>query len=154
MVNDLMGGLMQDLSGFLPEDDPNVKVMVAQKKLCDLQKQEEALYAVIGKQAVERDGLEAFAVHADQLKLVQQNILEAKNTLDLAVREQEERGIDESRRVCLCTCSCCGHENPDGTKYCERCGAKLLEWEKLICLHCGAELLPNALFCGQCGCKV
>ncbi|HZK28606.1 MAG TPA: zinc ribbon domain-containing protein [Clostridia bacterium] len=48
-------------------------------------------------------------------------------------------------------CSCCGHENPQGTEFCDDCGAKLIQWEKLFCAVCGAEISPCERFCGKCG---
>ena len=145
---------MADHFDFLSEDDPACQVMRAQQALCDLEAQEDALYTAIGREAYQRYGAETFKEQLTALNELESRIAEAKTQLDEAVTALEERKIDESRRVCLCVCTCCGYENPDGTKYCERCGAKLLEWEKLICLYCGAELLPNALFCGQCGNKL
>ncbi|WP_312613342.1 hypothetical protein [Oscillibacter sp.] len=47
MANDLFGGLMKGLSGFMPQDDPDVKLMSAQSDLSDLQQQETAIYADI-----------------------------------------------------------------------------------------------------------
>ena len=50
MANDLFGGLIKGLSGFMPQDDPDVKLMSAQSDLSDLQQQETAIYADIGRQ--------------------------------------------------------------------------------------------------------
>lgn len=52
-MSDFFGGLMKGLSGFMPQDDPDVKVMMAQSELNDLQKKEAELYMQIGKQALE-----------------------------------------------------------------------------------------------------
>lgn len=55
MANDLFGGLsglMKGLSGFMPQDDPDVKLMNTQSELNDLQNQETALYAEIGRQSL------------------------------------------------------------------------------------------------------
>ena len=57
MANDFLGGLgglMKGLSGLMPQDDPNVKILNAQAELNDLQKKETDLYAEIGKAALER----------------------------------------------------------------------------------------------------
>ena len=43
MANDLFGGLsglMKGLSGFMPQDDPNVMMMNAQNEVSDLMTQE------------------------------------------------------------------------------------------------------------------
>src|SRR5262245_9438766 len=44
-------------------------------------------------------------------------------------------------------CASCNLENPEGKKFCEECGAKLLS----VCPSCGAEVRPTAKFCGDCG---
>lgn len=48
-MSDFFGGLMKGQSGFMPQDDPDVKVT----ELNDLQKKEAELYMQIGKQALE-----------------------------------------------------------------------------------------------------
>jgi len=47
-------------------------------------------------------------------------------------------------------CPKCQHENREGAKFCEECGAKL----QPICSNCGAELRPQAKFCDECGVKL
>jgi len=47
-------------------------------------------------------------------------------------------------------CPKCNHENRDGAKFCESCGAKL----QLACPKCGSELSPQARFCDNCGAKI
>src|SRR5215510_4360161 len=44
-------------------------------------------------------------------------------------------------------CPSCGFENPEGMKFCEDCGIKLVH----VCPTCGQDLRPNAKFCGHCG---
>jgi len=44
-------------------------------------------------------------------------------------------------------CAKCGGENPAGKKFCEACGAKLVQ----SCPRCGGEVRPAAKFCGDCG---
>ena len=47
-------------------------------------------------------------------------------------------------------CTSCGTENPDGARFCKRCGARLASG----CPSCGAPIEPDAAFCGQCGTHV
>ena len=47
-------------------------------------------------------------------------------------------------------CSTCGTDNPDGARFCKRCGARLGPG----CPTCGAPLEPDAAFCGQCGTRL
>ena len=80
MGNDLfggLGGLMKGLSGLMPQDDPNVKLMNAQGDLDGLKKQENELYVEIGKLAYQRDGAAAWPGQAEKLNLVQMNIAAA-----------------------------------------------------------------------------
>jgi class 3 adenylate cyclase len=44
-------------------------------------------------------------------------------------------------------CSQCGHENRTGAKFCEECGAHLVQ----VCISCGAQLSTTAKFCWECG---
>src|SRR5215831_1490094 len=44
-------------------------------------------------------------------------------------------------------CGSCSFENPEGKKYCEECGTKLVH----VCSSCGTEVRPTAKFCGDCG---
>jgi len=44
-------------------------------------------------------------------------------------------------------CSQCGFENPDGIKFCGKCGAKLLH----LCPSCNSPNPPHFDFCGECG---
>ncbi len=44
-------------------------------------------------------------------------------------------------------CESCGFANPEGKKFCEECGTKLVR----VCPSCGAEVRPAAKFCGDCG---
>jgi hypothetical protein len=80
MSNDLfggLGGLMKGLSGFMPQDDPDVKLMNTQSELNDLQNQETALYAEIGRQSLAK-GSGQFPELEGRLKLVQANLTEAQ----------------------------------------------------------------------------
>ncbi len=44
-------------------------------------------------------------------------------------------------------CPECGNENPAGSKFCMKCGARFSQ----ICPNCGAGNLAEATYCGQCG---
>ena len=47
-------------------------------------------------------------------------------------------------------CSNCGTENPDGTKFCIECAARLSQ----VCPSCGKANLPTAKFCGECAAPI
>ena len=44
-------------------------------------------------------------------------------------------------------CSQCGHDNTDGAKFCNECGARL----ELVCLACASVNPPGSNFCNECG---
>ena len=50
-------------------------------------------------------------------------------------------------------CSACGAANPEGTNFCQQCGAKLGPPAASFCTSCGAKLAAGAPFCGACGAK-
>lgn len=46
-------------------------------------------------------------------------------------------------------CPACGHENPDGFKFCGECGAALQA--ERVCASCGTANAASLKFCGECG---
>ena len=135
-----IGGLMKGLSSFMPQDDPAVKLMSAQNDVNDLRKQEEELYAEIGRQAALTYGMDTFGDTANKLRLVQANLADAQAKLNTAKAEKAAG-----------TCTSCGYVNPPATKFCQECGAKLEKAVKIFCTSCGAEIAPGIRFCGECG---
>ena len=47
-------------------------------------------------------------------------------------------------------CPRCGHENPQGNKFCNNCGS-LLTPQEIECPKCGHKNDPTSKFCGGCG---
>ena len=144
-----LGGLMKGLSGFMPQDDPDVKLMTAQSDLNDLRTQETELYAQIGRQALAQGSGQCPELES-KLRLVQENMAEAQARLKSAqlekdAKEAAQRAEDEKH-----ICPECGSRNPDDTKFCQECGAKL---GALTCQQCGTALAPGTRFCGECGAK-
>lgn len=144
-----LGGLMKGLSGFMPQDDPDVKLMTAQSDLNDLRTQETELYAKIGRQALAQGSGQCPELES-KLRLVQENMAEAQARLKSAqlekdAKEAAQRAEDEKH-----ICPECGSRNPDDTKFCQECGAKL---GALTCQRCGTALAPGTRFCGECGAK-
>lgn len=148
-----LGGLVKGLASVMPQDDPDVQLFNAQSEAAELQKQENELYASIGRRAVEENGLDSFGELADRMKLTQSNLIRAKARIEVLQREKEAREQAERRAAEERTCPQCGHENPEGTKFCRECGAKL-GMEKNLCPSCGAENASGVKFCQECGARL
>ncbi len=151
-MSDLFGGLsglVKGLSGFMPKDDPDVKLMLAQGELSDLQRQETEIYVQIGKQAYETEK-GRFPDLESKLKQIHTNLTEAGERLRSAQAEKDAKEAAQQAEEQMHTCAACGNVNPDGVKFCQECGAKLLPSN---CRKCGAALPPGTRFCGKCGLK-
>lgn len=151
-MSDLLGGLsglMKGLTGFMPQDDPDVKVITAQSEVSELQKQETGLYAQIGKQALAK-GSGQFPELESKLRLVQQNLATAEEKLRGAKLEKEGKEAIQRAEDAKRTCPACGTRSTDDSKFCQECGQKLGVAQ---CRQCGAELAPSTRFCGSCGAK-
>lgn len=148
-----LGGLMKGLSGLMPQDDPEIKLMNAQTEVNEQKARLTDLYAQIGKQAVEKYGLETFDEYADTLKLLQSNLMAAESALKSAQQQKEAIELAEKEKAERETCPECGARNPGEVKFCQECGAKLGIRTKNLCVKCGASLALGARFCGECGTK-
>jgi len=158
MANDLfsgfgsLGGLMKGLSGFMPQDDPDVQLMNAQNEVGDLKAQETALYTEIGKLAFEQQP-DAFPAQANKIRLIRTNLAEAEarlNSLTQAKQAAEQAAQAAADRF---HCPNCGEQNPEGVKFCRECGSKL-DAGKAVCMGCGQENPPGTRFCGGCGARL
>ena len=144
-----LGGLMKGLSGLMPQDDPQVKMMNVQNQVNDLKAQEEAVYTEIGRLAYEQNP-GAFPVQQNKLQLIGANLAEAQAALDR--QTQEKRAAEQAAKDAAdaSTCPNCGNQNAEGVKFCQECGAKLGAG-KSVCPGCGQENPPGTRFCGGCG---
>ncbi len=73
--------------------------------------------------------------------------------MDKKKREGREAVQEDHNGLCLCTCTCCGHQNPEGSRHCQACGHYLIVWEEILCPSCGAEIPAEFSYCGHCGSK-
>ncbi len=146
MANDLFGGLGNLFKGFMPKDDPAVKLMDAQGDIDGLRRQETEIYAEVGKKAMAEDA-GRYSEYANRLRMVREEIERAEQALKAAQTESEAKKIEEAKG----TCPECGHKNPEGTKFCQECGCKLAL--RTDCVSCGAAFAPGTRFCGACGAK-
>ena len=148
-----LGGLVKGLTSIMPQDDPNTQLLIMQSEVSDLKKQEDELYINIGKMAAEQYGLESFGGIAEQMKLIEANLAAAQGKLDEAKGVAQAKEKVEKDALAGRTCSQCGYENPEGTKFCQECGNKL-GMTKMVCPSCGQENSLGTKFCGGCGTRL
>jgi len=149
-LGDLVGGF----SKMMPQDDPNVKAFNARKELSDLQKQENDIFAEIGRKVFEQNGAADFPAEADRLRLLQSNIAAAKEKLSAVQNEAKAAETAQHQADQARTCPNCGTLNPEGVNFCQDCGTKLGAPAKAFCGQCGTENPPGTKFCGSCGAKM
>jgi hypothetical protein len=143
-IFDGQGGARGDLAEGL-----GAKLLGTQKEISGLKKREETLFAEVGRQAFSANP--AGYAQGDGLRLIQSDIRDAEEKLNTLQREAEEAQRAKKEAESATRCPSCGNQNPEGTKFCRGCGAKLGASPKAFCTACGTELLAGARFCGSCG---
>jgi len=165
-MGDLLTGLVKGLSGFMPQDDPDVKIFNAQTEVKELAEKMEKVYARLGRQVYEANGGEGFPEVKAELDLLTANrrvaeerVREAKE--EKAARErarQEEEARLAAEQAAGCGCPNCGAVNPAGTNFCQECGTRLMAPAsvpaKRFCPNCGTEIAAGQRFCCGCGTRV
>jgi len=152
-MSDILSGIVKGISGFLPQDDPDVKIFNAQNKLKDLSTKEEAAFARFGRMVFEKQGANDYPNIISELERLTSEKKAAEESLRLAKEEkntQERAKAEEAAR----SCPNCGSNCPEGTNFCPECGTKLLAPApagKRFCTSCGTEITPGSAFCTSCG---
>ena len=163
-MSDILTGIVKGLSGFMPQDNPDVKIFNAQTEMKELSAKMEKVYARLGRQVYESDGGEAYPEMKVELDMLTANHKEAEARLQTAKEEKaakeraeaEERARREAEEQAN-ACPNCGAYCPEGSKFCQECGFKLVKPEpatKRFCTNCGSEIAPGQRFCTGCGTKV
>ena len=152
----LLDGLVKGISGILPQDDPDVKILNAQTELKELADKEEKTFGRFGRQVYETDGGENYPeikAELDRLAICRRETEERlqaardeKTALECAAAEEQTR-----------SCPNCGNVNPEGTNFCSACGTKLVvptpPAAKRFYSNCGNEIAAGYHFCSACGTK-
>jgi len=163
-MSDILTGIVKGLSGFMPQDDPDVKIFNAQTEAKELAAKMEKVYARLGKQVYEADGGETYPEVKAELDGLAASLKEAQNRLQTAKEEKaakeraeaEERARREAEEQAN-ACPNCGAHCPEGSRFCQECGTKLERPEapsKRFCPNCGNEIAPGHRFCQECGTKI
>lgn len=160
---DILTGLVKGLSGFMPQDNPDVKIFNAQTEMKELAEKIEKVYARLGKQVYESDGGEAYPEIKAELDLLSANrkavaerLQTAKNEKEAKERTEAEERARREAEECGCRCPNCDARYPEGSKFCQECGSKLesCATTKRFCPGCGSEIAEGHRFCQECGTKI
>lgn len=160
-MGDILTGIVKGLSGFMPQDDPDVKIFNAQTEMKEFSEREEKVYARLGRQVYETDGGENYPEIRAELDLLAANKQAAESRLQAALEraEAEERARREAEEQAH-SCPNCGAYNPEGTNFCQECGTRLTQpvqqapAAKRFCPNCGTEVIAGHRFCSGCGTKM
>lgn len=163
----ILDGIVKGLTGILPEDDPDVKILKAQTELKELVAQEEKTFSRFGRRVYETDGgendpeikaeLDQLAANRREAEERLQAARDEKATLERAAAEERVRRENEEQAR---SCPNCGSYSPAGTNFCQDCGAHLEQpaqqttVTKRFCPNCGAEVIAGYRFCSGCGTKM
>jgi len=123
-------GLVKGLSGLLPQDEPDVKILNAQTELKNLAEKEEKIYARLGRQVYASENSENYPETKAALDLLVDNRQAAESRLEAAKAEKEAREQAAAASAQAKTphfCSNCGTELMPGTRFCSSCGTKVTE---------------------------
>lgn len=157
MANDFfggLGGLMKGLTNFMPDDDPNAKVLKTTSALQELQTDEARILGEIGQKILpELGGRADFDSLVTELKIVREKMAKAQEELSAAKSAKEQTAKEAAAAQAQARCPVCGYDNAPGTKFCQDCGGKL-GGDKTFCTSCGAQNPPGTRFCGECGARV
>lgn len=165
-MGDIWTGLVKGLSGLMPQDDPDVKILNAHTELKEFAAKEEKVYARLGRQVYETDGGQGYPDIKAELELLLANRRAAEECLRVAKEEKaekerieaEERARREAEEQAH-SCPNCGAYNSEGTNFCQECGTKLSQpvqaaAPKRFCPNCGVEISAGQRFCCGCGTKI
>lgn len=153
-MSGIFNSFVKGLSELAPQDDPSFKVFHAKNELSELENKEIELFAALGKRVYADGGQDKYPDLAIQLEALSVNRSAVQQRMRKAAEEKllNEKIADErEENNGLRRCSDCGSMNRAEAKFCQACGKKLVV--SIQCISCGADILPGALFCGECGAR-
>lgn len=122
----ILEGIVKGISGFMPQDDPDVKIFNAQNELKDIKEKIEAAYARLGRQVFKTDGVELYPELKAELERLN---LEKSAAVEQVQKAKEKVAAEEAAR----------HDAEDVA---------------CICPNCGTVVALENYFCGSCGTKM
>ncbi|MCZ9313003.1 MAG: hypothetical protein O0V67_06460 [Methanocorpusculum sp.] len=111
-MGDFLGDLKKGLNKSVEDLNKSVKTLEIQSKISSLKKDADAVYAEIGKRAVEESGPEKYGELGDKLQII---LAEIKT-------EEEKLPADAAETKKTKTCPGCSAENPGDARFCSCCG--------------------------------
>lgn len=153
MNQDIFSGLLKGFGAFLPQDDPEVKLMNLQSQLSDAKQALQNSYAALGLAllpTIEKD--ERYKKELDLIAVYKHQVATLQTQLDDFMREKQEREQIAQSQARASYCQACGSANEAGAKFCQDCGKKL--GGLLTCSRCGKENPLDTRFCSECGTRL
>lgn len=98
-MGDILTGIVKGLSGFMLQDDPDVKIFNAQTEMKEFSEREGKIYARLGRQVYETDGGENYPEIRAELDLLAANKQAAESRLERAEAENVPAGKPRSRSI-------------------------------------------------------
>ena len=90
-MSNIIDGLVKGLSGFMPQDDPDVKIFNAQAELKELSEKEEKIFARLGRAVYDTDGGESHPEIKTELEVLLGSRHAAEERLQAARDEKVQR---------------------------------------------------------------
>ncbi len=161
---DILTGLVKGLSGFMPQDNPDVKIFNAQTEMKEIAEKIEKVYARLGKQVYEAGGSEAYPQIKAELDMLSANrnaaaerLQAAKDEKSVKERAEADERVRREAEEAAYRCPNCDARYPEGSKFCQECGSKLEPCQvadKKFCPTCGNVIAEGHRFCQGCGTKI
>lgn len=99
-MSNIIDGIVKGLSGFMPQDDPDVKIFNAQSELKELAGKEEKVYARLGRQVYETDGGKSYPEIKTELDQLAANRQAARGTPESCTRRKDSPRTCQGGRTC------------------------------------------------------
>jgi ribosomal protein L40E len=148
-IQSAIGGLRQRMA----DAERNRKIGLAKQEIRDLQSQEAQTISALSAQVLALH--EAGTLTQPELKSLCKTVDDIR--VQIREREKELAKIQphQPQPTTSSKCPHCGADVVTGATFCQTCGGRLAEEQKLapvrFCVQCGAQLREGARFCPKCG---